>query len=118
MDRAFTSQDGSFRLATSHGEGFYQIGASAKGYLSATGSRPIKLTVGSTIHLGETTLVGGDANGDNRIDVRDLSFVAYRLGQPGAQPDLNGDGRLGILDLSLMVDNFGQVGPTTWHLPD
>jgi hypothetical protein len=118
VDTAFTTQDGSFRLATSHGEGFYQITASATGYLSAAGSRPVKLTVGSAIHLGETTLVGGDTNGDDRIDVRDLSFVAYHMGASSTQTDLNRDGRVDILDLALVARNFGRSGPTTWVFPD
>jgi hypothetical protein len=116
VDRTYTLQDGSFVLTVSHGEGFYTLSASAPGYLTAQGSRPIKLTVGSEVNLGEITLVGGDVNQDNKIDIRDLSYVAYHLDQTDAQSDINGDGRVDILDLTLIAGNFGTIGPTTWPI--
>jgi hypothetical protein len=116
-DTVNADPDGRFALTTSHGEGFYTLVASAPGYLSAAGHRPVKLTVGSAIDLGEVTLYGGDANGDNRIDIRDLSYVAWHLDTDDARADINGDGQVDILDLSLIAGNFGRVGPTVWQLP-
>jgi hypothetical protein len=118
VDRSYTAQDGSFVLTASHGEGFYTLSASAPGYLTATSSRPIKLTVGSEVALEPVTLLGGDVNGDSSINIRDLSYVAYHLDEPDVQSDLNGDGRVDILDLTLIAGNFGTVGPTTWPISD
>lgn len=117
IDQARTAVGGRFTLTTSHGEGFYTLTASAPGYLSAESHRPIKITVGSAIDLGEVTLYGGDATGDNRIDVRDLSYVAWHFDSSDAKADINGDGQVDILDLSLVAGNFGQVGPTVWQVP-
>jgi hypothetical protein len=86
--------------------------------LTAQGSRPIKLTVGSEIDLGTVTLQGGDVNGDDVIDIRDLSFVAYHLGGGDVQADANVDGKVDILDLTMLAGNFGEVGPTTWPIPE
>ena len=69
------------------------------------------------IDLGEVTLYGGDATGDNRIDIRDLSYVAWHFDSGDAKADLNGDGQVDILDLSLVAGNFGRVGPTVWRVP-
>lgn len=118
VDRSYTGLDGSFVLTASHGEGFYTLSASARGYLTAAGSRPIKLTVGSQFELQPMLLLGGDVNGDNWIDIRDLSYVAYHLGAPDAQSDINGDGTVDILDLALIAGNFGTMGPTIWPISD
>ncbi len=116
VDETHTNRDGRFSVTASHGEGFYTLTAFAPGYLVAQVNRPVKLTVGSVIHLGEATLAGGDANGDNRIDIRDLAYVAYHVDKYDAKADINGDGRVDVLDLSLIAENFGQVGPTAWHI--
>jgi hypothetical protein len=114
VDRGYTAADGSFALTVSQGEGFYTVAASATGYLTAKGNRPVKLTVGSEVDLGQVTLLGGDVNGDDQIDIRDLSYVAYHLGETDAQSDVNGDGQVDILDLTLIAGNFGTKGPTSW----
>jgi hypothetical protein len=118
VNRSYTGLDGSFTLTATHGEGFYTLSASAVGYLTAEGSRPIKLTVGSEVTLAPVTLLGGDINRDNQIDIRDLSYVAYHLGGPDAQSDVNGDGQVDILDLTLIAGNFGKKGPTLWPISD
>jgi hypothetical protein len=117
VDTVGARPDGRFVLTTSHGEGFYTVRASAPGYLSAEGDRPVKLTVGSSVDLGEVVLYGGDATGDDRVDIRDLSYVAWQFDGDDAKADINGDGQVDILDLSLIAGNFGRVGPTSWELP-
>jgi hypothetical protein len=56
-------------------------------------------------------LLGGDVNGDGRIDILDIAFVGARFGghDPGA--DINDDGMVDILDLVLTAGNFGQRAP-------
>ena len=118
VDQAQTDRNGNFVVVTSHGEGFYTVTAAAPGYLSAAGDRPVKVTVGSVVDLGEVTLLGGDVNGDDRIDIRDVSYIAFHFGQVDTQGDTNRDGRVDILDLTLTAGNFGKTGPTVWQLPD
>ena len=109
-----TEADGQFAITTSHGEGFYTLFVAMPGYLSAEIDRPVKLTMDSIVDVGQVTLLGGDVNGDNRIDGRDLSYVAWHFDEDDPQADVNGDGEIDILDLSLVAGNFGQVGPSNW----
>lgn len=87
------------------------------GYLSAESDRPVKVTVGKVVDMGAITLIGGDVNNDNRIDILDLSYVAYRFNEVDANADANGDGVVDILDLSLTAGNFGKSGPIIWEVP-
>jgi len=118
FDRERTDESGRFAIATSHGEGFYTIIAAAPGYLSAESDRPVKMTVDSVVDIGQITLLGGDVNGDNRIDIRDVAYVAYHFQDDDAKADLNRDGEVDILDLTLAAGNFGRLGPTIWQIHD
>jgi hypothetical protein len=113
-DQETSAADGRFAIDTSHGEGFYTITASMPGYLSVESEHPVRMTVDSVVDLGEVTLVGGDVNGDDQIDVRDLTYVAWHFDEAHSQADVNGDGKVDILDLTLTAGNFGQVGPIAW----
>jgi hypothetical protein len=117
FDRERTDADGQFAIATSHGEGFYTIVVAMPGYLSAEGDRPVKMTVDSVIDIGEITLYGGDVNGDNRIDIRDLAYVAWHFDAYDPKADINQDGQVDILDLTLTTGNFGRQGPDIWPMP-
>lgn len=114
VDRGETGADGRFAVRTSFGEGFYTLSAHAPGYLSAA-SAPVKMTVGSVIDVGEVLLYGGDVNGDNQIDIRDITYVAWHFSDSDPLADLNGDGEVDILDLSLTAANYGRSGPTPWE---
>ena len=116
VDKASTDGEGRFAITTSHGEGFYTLTASMPGYLTAESDSPVKVTMDGTASAGEVTLLGGDVNGDNRVDVRDLSYVAWHFGEYDAAADVNGDGVIDISDLTLTASNFGQQGPTTWQV--
>ncbi len=115
-DRQVTDDEGWFAITTSHGEGFYVVVVAMPGYLSAESAKPVKITVDSVVDVGEVTLYGGDVNGDNRIDIRDLSYVAWHFDEYDAKADINGDGQVDILDLTLTAGNFGKTGPTVWHV--
>jgi alpha-tubulin suppressor-like RCC1 family protein len=62
------------------------------------------------------TLLPGDINGDNTVNITDLGLLADSFGksnlQVGFNPnaDLNGDNTVNILDLGLLADNFGKSG--------
>ncbi len=53
----------------------------------------------------------GDANGDNAVDVNDLSYVLFRLGDSGApgavDGDVNADGVVDVNDLSYVLFRLG-----------
>jgi len=72
--------------------------------------------VDATVSLGEITLIGGDVNGDNEIDVRDLSYVAWHFDETTSDADVNGNGIVDIFDLSLIAANFGRKGPVEWDV--
>lgn len=113
-DQTVTASDGTFLLLTSQGEGFYTVIASRPGYLSAQSSTPVQVTLGHSATIAPVTLLGGDVNNDGRVDVRDLSFVAWHFEQYDPAADINGDGQVDILDLTITASNYGQQGPTPW----
>ena len=117
VDRVSAADDGRFALTTSHGEGFYTLGAYAPGYLTAESDGPVRVTMDGIVDAGSVTLLGGDANGDNRIDIRDLSFIAWHFDKYDPAADINKDGVVDISDLTLAASNSGHVGPTTWSVP-
>ncbi len=51
-----------------------------------------------------------DVNGDGRVNILDLTFVASHFGSDNAPPeaDVNGDGKVNILDLTLVAAHFGE----------
>jgi probable HAF family extracellular repeat protein len=56
-----------------------------------------------------TPLEPGDANGDGRVDINDLSMVLADFGKAGmtwSQGDFTGDGTVDINDLTLVLANF------------
>ena len=55
-------------------------------------------------------LLPGDANGDGRVDINDLTIVLANFGQTGmtwSQGDFIGDGTVDINDLTIVLANFG-----------
>ncbi|MBX7135924.1 MAG: PQQ-dependent sugar dehydrogenase [Fimbriimonadaceae bacterium] len=60
------------------------------------------------------SLVNGDANGDDSIDIADFSLLSAAfgssLGDPGYQrnADLDGDGEVGIADYAIISANYGE----------
>ncbi len=56
------------------------------------------------------TLLGGDVNGTNSINVLDYSVLKVNWNSTNAAADINGDGIVNILDYSLMKQNWFRVG--------
>lgn len=100
-----------FSLALPTGSGF-ALTAVAACHLTAQ-----KAGVASPSSGHVVTLITGDVNGDNRINIQDLAAMGNRFGQgPGSLPctDLNQDGTVNILDLSRAASNYGLQGPKVW----
>ena len=112
---ATTTANGRFSLVVSVG-GTYTINASYPGYLQAQKSSVY--VVGATVDIGLTTLVGGDVNADNCINILDIVSIIGQFGStglPASSPeDINDDGTINILDLTIAAGNFTRCGPTTW----
>jgi hypothetical protein len=57
-------------------------------------------------------LLSGDANGDGKVDVNDLTIVLTNFGQTGtawSQGEFTGDGTVDINDLTIVLANFGKT---------
>lgn len=63
--------------------------------------------------LGSITLLAGDINADNVIDILDIAAIAGDYGGDSAAFDLNQDGTVDIFDLSISAKNYQQKGPLT-----
>jgi hypothetical protein len=63
------------------------------------------------------TLVAGDLNRDQRIDILDLTRCAGVFGTADPGADINGDGTVNLFDLVLIGVNFGQLGPVIVACP-
>ena len=112
---AVTKSDGSYTIEAVP-PGTYTIRAFAPGYLTAE-RQGVQILPGHTIQLPPLTLAGGDANGDNRINIMDLTIVASNFGQcPPSDlwADITKDGCVNLSDLVLVGQNFGRLGPTPW----
>jgi hypothetical protein len=49
----------------------------------------------------------GDFNGDNKIDIFDLSMLLSKYNTTDTSRDLNGDGKVDIFDLSILLRDYG-----------
>ncbi len=113
---ATTGSDGGFVIYDVP-MGPHTLTASMDGYLDA--QKFINLQGGSTTNMGQITLIGGDANGDNVVNLFDLVIVgaAYDTTPPSdPRADINGDGTVNLFDLVLVGGNYDTVGPSTWSL--
>lgn len=102
-----TAADGSFTIA-----GGGALTFEFPGYLTAQAD-PAGAQAAA---LGKLTLLAGDVNGDNVINILDLAYIAkqYRTADPMA--DLTSDGVVDILDLALAANNYQRRGPlTAWQ---
>jgi hypothetical protein len=106
-----TAADGSFSIA---GGGLLSF--EFPGYLSAQTDLQAGLESTQSTSLGTITLLAGDVNRDDLVNILDLAYIAqhYRSADPLA--DLNGDGWVDILDLALAAGNYRLQGPlTAWQ---
>jgi hypothetical protein len=109
-----TQADGVFSLT-----GAGQLDISFPGYLPAQVDVPARIAQQSSdfgaqsVNLGVITLLAGDVNADNFINILDLAYMARLYGLADPLADLNGDGTVNIVDLALAASNYGRQGPLT-----
>jgi beta-glucanase (GH16 family) len=59
----------------------------------------------------------GDLNGDNKVDISDVSQLLSKFGSSGGAADLNNSGIVDVADLSILLSNFGNTvgtGTLVW----
>lgn len=109
---AVTDADGNFVLNGVPG-GTQELKFAKEKYLI---KKVVIQVVASDNLVGSITLLVGDINGDNAINLQDLAILAraYRseAGQERYNPaaDLNEDNRVNLQDLTLLASNFWQAG--------
>ena len=87
--------------------GTYKVVVKRAGYLQRV--QEMTLTSGTQSATFDQ-LLGGDINGDNVINLPDLSLLSSGFGQSGQASDINGDGNTSLPDLSLLSANFSISG--------
>jgi hypothetical protein len=95
--------------------GTYSISAKAPGFIGAQ-AKNVVLASGQTLNLPETTLIAGDIDSNNQVDVYDAITIGanYNSYTPTAA-DLNCDNVINVLDLQILAAHYRLLGPTIWH---
>ncbi|KZN43785.1 dockerin type I domain-containing protein [Pseudoalteromonas luteoviolacea] len=106
--------DGTFKYQS--GLGPVTLSISAPGFLTA--ERQLTLSPNQAdIDFGAIELVAGDQNGDNSIDIADLTQLMSAYRSTSSDPDyhqgsdFNQDNKINLQDLTLLGKNFGKQGP-------
>lgn len=53
--------------------------------------------------------LSGDLNGDNTVNVQDLSILLSNYNTTNSAADINSDGTVNVLDLSILLSHYGQT---------
>lgn len=73
--------------------------------------KSMSVTLGATGFTGlNASLVNGDIDGDNSVDIGDYSILSAVYGSTSALGDLNGDLVVDIADYAILSQNFGLNG--------
>ncbi|MCB9134591.1 MAG: carboxypeptidase regulatory-like domain-containing protein [Anaerolineales bacterium] len=101
--------------------GTYQFSVEMPGYLDAVISG-IEVTEGNTTNLPAVTLLGGDTNDSDKINILDLALIGSHYGLQcsdngwDARADVNADCVVDLLDLTIAAGNFQMTSPVPWSL--
>ncbi|NEN25456.1 hypothetical protein G3O08_18350, partial [Cryomorpha ignava] len=108
------NDDGSFALTNECPAGTYDILFKVDGGLAVL-SEDVTLVPGLNILTTESVLLG-DINNDNRVNLLDISALGAGFGSVTGNSnfnflaDLNCDGNIGIIDVSIINNRFGMIG--------
>ena len=114
VDNQMVGQDSSTPYATSWNTSSVANGAhsiTAKAYdidNNFATSTAVNVTVSNQAPV--PTFRPEDINQDTKVNILDLSILASKYGQQGAnlgRADMNGDGRVNVLDLSMLASKYG-----------
>ncbi len=109
---AITDSSGNYSLSNVAEGTYATIEADAPGRLRAICTD--KAVSAPITELNAVTLLSGDLNGDDLIDISDATTVGVDFGTSNNRSDLNGDGTVNVLDLILVAKNYGTNGPSDW----
>ncbi len=110
---ATTNTEGSYAVLGSIPRGQHVIKAEKTGYLCARGHLEIR-DEAITETMPPVTLLAGDLNGDDAINLFDLVLISTIFGNQDTESlrsDLNADGAVNLFDLVLVGNNLGKSGP-------
>lgn len=96
---------GGFELMVDSSQTYQCLYAQKTGFLMGRYSSPKG-------DIGSLTLLGGDVNGDNVINIFDLALIAGNYDSTDTAFDLNGDALVDIFDLTITAVNYNKRGPT------
>jgi hypothetical protein len=89
--------------------GTYDVKVDAALYLPACAS-DIVVTSGQTVTLDTATLLGGDLNDDEMINIGDVSRLGSAFGTSDPGADINADGVVNVQDLAIIGGNYEVSG--------
>jgi chitodextrinase len=61
----------------------------------------------TTVTAATVTAKQGDLNGDNAVDITDLSILLSNYNTTNSVADINKDGAVNVFDLSILLSNYG-----------
>ncbi|MCD6506085.1 IPT/TIG domain-containing protein [Candidatus Poribacteria bacterium] len=106
-----TSSDGSYTLNLTTPAGTYDIAAKADGFLRQTLQN---VTIpSSSLNF---SLLAGDADGDNDVDLKDFNVLSASFGSVQGDPnynsscDFNGNDTVDLSDFAVLASNFLKAG--------
>ena len=106
---AISQADGSYAILGLE-PGSYQLKVSMSGYLYAVHNFEASLFPELPLTFN-TTLLGGDVDGNGIIGQADLEVVGNVFNTTNYNADINGDGIIDIYDLTLVGKNFNKTAP-------
>ena len=119
--QVYTAQtDASGNYSLELPQGTYTISVEMDKYLDAVQSG-VAATVGQTTALPLVTLLGGDVNNNDTINILDLSFIGSHFNLTcsdtgwDTRADINGDCVVDNQDLTLATDNYKKSSPVPWN---
>jgi hypothetical protein len=112
---ATTNTNGEFTISDVTIDSRLSITADAPGYLSAV-CADVAVIAPETA-LTPITLLSGDLNSDDLVDITDATMVGTSFSQTGPDmpADITRDELVDIFDIVLVSVNFGQTGPQNWE---
>lgn len=93
--------------------GSYQLKADASLYLPRCTDN-IAVTSGQTATLTATTLLGGDVNDDDVINIGDATRIGAEFGSADPGADINADEVVNVQDLAILGGNYEVSGCQPW----
>ncbi|GAB4581344.1 MAG: hypothetical protein Fur0022_40910 [Anaerolineales bacterium] len=112
-----TAVTGAYTLTVTAGN--FDLTIEMDRYLDAA-ENGLTLPAGSTVTLNTVTLLAGDANDSDKINIFDLALIGSHyglsIGDPAWDPrtDINNDGVIDLQDLVLAASNYQRTSPVPW----